>query len=188
MSPQPVEPEAERLLKHYGTAAAVHAGGRSLRDHLIGTFNLLKEWGNDRDVCLAGLFHSIYGTEVYTLQSAQLSERDTIRGAIGARAEELAYYFCVCDRNNMLSNVDQADAFSFHDRVADRQVPLDCGTLTALVEIAFANSLEQLPYHPGLQKSGEVEWAKQWARCTAFLSTGAREALQRRMTAASTAA
>lgn len=70
-------PDVERLLESYGTAAAPHTG-RSLRDHLIGTFDLLEAWGNDRDVCLAGLFHSIYGTEVYTHASADLAERSTI--------------------------------------------------------------------------------------------------------------
>src|SRR3989442_3975263 len=126
-----MNPDLERLLDNYGTAAAPHTG-RSLRDHLIGTFELLKAWGNDQDVCFAGLFHSIYGTEVYTHPSAELGERDTIRRTIGDRAEELAYLFCACDRRHMLSNVDRADAFMLHDRFTNREVSLDRDTLAAL--------------------------------------------------------
>ena len=135
-----MNPDLERLLDNYGTATASHTG-RTLRDHLIGTFKLLHVWGNHHDVCVAGLFHSIYGTEVYTLSSAGLGERDTIRRAIGERAEELAYLFCACDRRHLLANVDKADGFILRDRSTERDVALDRGALAALVEIAFAKTL-----------------------------------------------
>ena len=173
--------DLERLLDSYGTAAAPHTG-RSLRDHLIGTFELLKAWGNDHDVCFAGLFHSIYGTEVYIHRSAELGDRDTIRRAIGDHAEELAYLFCACDRRSMLSNVDRADAFMLQDRFTNQEVCLDRGTLAALVEIAFANELEQLPDDADLTSSSYIEWRRRWTHCVPFLSIPAREALQTRLT------
>ena len=175
-----MSPDLERLLENYGTAAAPHTG-RSLRDHLIGTFNLLKAWGNDQDVCLAGLFHSIYGTEVYTRTSADLAERGTIRRAIGSRAEELAYLFCACDRRHLLSNVEKRDAFELHDRFTDRSVSLDGGTLAALVEIALANELEQLPDSTDLGSPRHALWRDRWTQCIPFLSVGARKGLQTRL-------
>ena len=36
-------------------------------EHLIGVYNILKEINQDEDVCLAGLFHSIYGTDSFKL-------------------------------------------------------------------------------------------------------------------------
>lgn len=177
-----MSPDVERLLENYGTAAAPHTG-RSLRDHLIGTFDLLNAWGNARDVCLAGLFHSIYGTEVYTHASADLAERNTIREAIGSRAEELAYLFCACDRRHLLSNVERGDALVLHDRLTNGTVSLDRGTLAALVEIAFANELEQLPDNLDLRSPRYAPWLDRWTRCIPFLSIGAHEALQTRLDA-----
>src|SRR5262245_18723471 len=138
MSSEPVNQDLDLLLEHYGTATAPHIGG-SLRDHLIGTFELLKSWGNDEAVCLAGLFHSIYGTEIYTRESAPLGERDAIRRAIGDRAEELAYLFCVCDRDHLMSNVHQAEPFTIRDRLNNRELSLDRDLLAALLEISLAN-------------------------------------------------
>ena len=182
MSSAPVNPDAELLLEHYGTAAAPHIG-RSLRDHLIGTFELLRSWGNDQDVCLAGLFHSIYGTEIYTRQSAPLGERDAIRRAIGDRAEELAYLFCACNRDHLMSNVDQAEPFMILDRFTDREVSLDRASLAALLEISLANDLQQMPRDADLGSPRGLEWRKRWARRAAFVSLAARKTLEERILA-----
>jgi hypothetical protein len=179
MSSAPVNPDAELLLEHYGTAAAPHIDG-SLRDHLIGTFNLLRSWGNDQDVCLAGLFHSIYGTEIYTRQSAPLGERDAIRSAIGDRAEALAYLFCACDRDHLMSNVGQADPFTIRDRFTGGQESLDRESLAALLEISLANDLEQMPADADLLSPRGLMWTKRWASRAAFLSVAARKALRER--------
>jgi hypothetical protein len=176
----PLNPDLERLLDNYGTAAAAHTG-RSLRDHLIGTLDLLQAWGDDQDICLAGLFHSIYGTQVYARASADLGERNTIRRTIGTRAEELAYLFCACDRRHMLSNVERAGAFVLHDRFTSRDVSLDRGTLAALVEIAFANELEQVPAEADLGSPRYREWRGRWTQCIPFLTIPARDALQARL-------
>ena len=39
--------------------------GRPFREHLIGTHDLLDQWQNSENVCLAGLFHSVYGTKTF---------------------------------------------------------------------------------------------------------------------------
>lgn len=33
--------------------------GRMLRDHLVSTYVLLKQWGNPDFVCKAGMFHAL---------------------------------------------------------------------------------------------------------------------------------
>ena len=50
------------LLLELNTDDSQHSGG-ALIDHLRGTHDFLHEWGNEQAVCLAGLFHSIYGTQ-----------------------------------------------------------------------------------------------------------------------------
>ena len=43
--------------------------GRTLFDHLKGVHDLLRDWDNEHHVCMAGLFHSIYGTNTFKHQS-----------------------------------------------------------------------------------------------------------------------
>ena len=42
---------------------------------------------------MGGLFHSIYGTQYYKVQSADLADRKRIAEVIGPQAEELAFLF-----------------------------------------------------------------------------------------------
>ena len=48
-------------LKEIGCAEQKHSG-RSLLHHLVGVSKLLSERGASDTLCIAGLFHSIYGT------------------------------------------------------------------------------------------------------------------------------
>jgi uncharacterized protein (TIGR02466 family) len=61
-------------------------------EHLIGVYNILKEINQDEDVCLAGLFHSIYGTDSFKLDLN--IKRDEIKKLIGNYSEELVFDFC----------------------------------------------------------------------------------------------
>jgi len=90
-----ISPEMKAVLQW--TTKTQHSG-RTLYDHLLGTYHLLREWGCDRDVCLAGLFHSIYGTEVFRHPTVHLNNREMITRIIGHKAEYLAYRFCVTKR------------------------------------------------------------------------------------------
>ena len=70
--------------------------GRNLGTHLWGVYNLLKKENNTEDVCLAGLFHSIYGTNKF--KTVCETNRNTIKNLIGEKAEFLVWVFC----NSML--------------------------------------------------------------------------------------
>jgi len=67
-------------------------GTRKLSDHLLGVYKLLEDEGAPQEVCDAGLFHSIYGTEIYKHKT--LTSRDIVRSLIGDEAENLAHMFC----------------------------------------------------------------------------------------------
>src|SRR5207253_1498525 len=73
--------------------------------HLLGVYTDLKEWGCPEHVVLAGLFHSIYGTEAFQGFSLPLSKRDEVRGLIGERAERLAYLNCALTRETLDASV-----------------------------------------------------------------------------------
>ena len=61
-------------------------------NHCFGVFNILKEIGASDDICLAGLYHSAYGTDSYN-HNINIS-RKTLKDIIGNCAEELVFEFC----------------------------------------------------------------------------------------------
>ncbi|KAK4945989.1 hypothetical protein LTR10_014791 [Elasticomyces elasticus] len=66
---------------------------KTFYQHLLNVYTYLKEHGAPEEVCDAGLFHSIYGTELYEFQDNRIT-RDVVRGFIGNYAEELVHVFC----------------------------------------------------------------------------------------------
>lgn len=88
---------ARQFLYNLGTAAVRH-GDRTLDAHLVGTHLLLDAQGEREAVCLAGLFHSIYATNIFTtatLKADNQGDRDMVADYIGREAEALAYMFCM---------------------------------------------------------------------------------------------
>ena len=79
-------------------AALAHNGEESFDDHLVGVQSVLRAWGAPEHITDAALFHSIYGTEGFQGFSLPLSQRKDIADLIGARAERLAWIFCMVDR------------------------------------------------------------------------------------------
>jgi hypothetical protein len=138
-------PDVSNLLDRLGTRRKPHEGGRTLREHLEGTYGRLIRWGNAEPVCLGGLFHSIYGTEFYPHPSASLDDRPTIRACIGEEAERFAYLYSFGDRARLLANIGKPDAYAVLDRCADVEIPIDRSTFCALMEIEFANVLDLAP-------------------------------------------
>ena len=129
------------LLKEFNTDENPHTN-RTLSNHLIGTYDILEKWNNTKEICLAGLFHSIYGTMVYRISSADLSKRKYIEIIIGKRAEELVYLFCVTDRREYF-NLIEKNHIILKDHVHNKEIHISKNDLDALIEIEFANTLEQ---------------------------------------------
>jgi hypothetical protein len=128
------------LLRASGAHACSHSG-RTLMDHLAGTYQMLKSWQAPEDVCLAGLFHSVYGTNAFHRQSLAFTERHKVRSLIGAEAEELAWIFCSVERPQaFLDCVHGSQLLSRHDQA---QIHCTPDTLSKLLEIECANLIEQ---------------------------------------------
>ena len=71
---------------------------KSYLAHLIAVYRDLESLGCAEDVCRAGMFHSIYGTEKFQGFTLPLERRGEVRELIGERAERLAYLNCAMDR------------------------------------------------------------------------------------------
>ncbi len=134
------------LLERYHTDVTPHSG-RHLIDHLSGVYRLLAAWRNPPDVCVAGLFHSIYGTNIFDVQSAPFSDRVVIRDAIGEKAERLAFLFCVSERPVAFLQAAAERNYVLNDIVHREPVTITAAELAALIEIEVANFVES-PENP----------------------------------------
>ena len=126
------------LLIDLNTDSLSHSQG-TLIDHLQKTYELLKQWNNPDYVCLSGLFHSIYGTQIYKKQTLGLEKRNIIKNAIGIEAEYLVYLFCIMDRGYFYNNLGFNQLRSSHNET----YTISEKTKRNLCEILVANELEQ---------------------------------------------
>ena len=98
---------------------------KSYLAHLIAVFRFLESQGCPEDVCRAGMFHSIYGTEKFQGFTLPLERRGEVRALIGDRAEWLAYLNCAMDRASFDRVLDQvAEPYRIIDRITGEEVPL----------------------------------------------------------------
>jgi len=97
-------------------------------EHLYNTAIILEKNKFERDVYIAGLFHSIYGTEYYTYEGLKPS-RDDIKKQIGEYSEFLVNEFCNL-KGRFLSLMQNTK--NYNDKV-----------LSDLLKIEWANLCEQ---------------------------------------------
>ncbi|HQU42164.1 MAG TPA: hypothetical protein PK867_05105, partial [Pirellulales bacterium] len=114
--------------------------------HLIGVYRDLESWGCDDELCRAGLFHSIYGTERFQRFSLPLARRGEIHDLIGPRAERLAFLNCLMDR----ASFDRAaygagESYRIVDRVTGEGIDLSRAEFDDLCRVHLCDWLEQVP-------------------------------------------
>ena len=68
--------------------------------HLYNTFRILKNLNQSEDVCLAGLYHSVYDTDFFKA-NLNLNEKDVIN-KIGKYSDFLVKVFCSLDRDELI--------------------------------------------------------------------------------------
>ena len=136
-----IEKVHEDFLARYG-AKEIACRGRTLYDHLRGTHDLLRDWGNPRHVCLGGLFHGFYGSATLR-QQRNLEQRPTVRALIGKDAETLVYLFCVIDRPKVMLDAQAYFTRHLFDHNCHHMVSVPKKLRDDLVEIEAANLLEQ---------------------------------------------
>jgi SM-20-related protein len=64
---------------------------KSLFKHLVNVYDKLRSWKCNEDICFAGLFHSIYGNNIFTTEVEK--DRDIIKKLIGDTSENLVYLY-----------------------------------------------------------------------------------------------
>jgi hypothetical protein len=114
--------------------------------HLIGVYHYMKRHGCSEEVCRAGLFHSIYGTELFQGFKLPLDRRPEVRRLIGERAEKLAYLNCAMDRASFDRCLPQTTGpYRFRDRITGDGVELERADYDDLCRVHLFDFLEQVP-------------------------------------------
>src|SRR6266536_1789615 len=133
------------FLVSLGTDAVAHSN-KSFLAHLIGVYNDMRTAGCTEEVCRAGMFHSIYGTELFRKFQLPLERRPEVCALIGERAERLAYLNCVMDRASLDESVARGEApHRVVDRVTGEEVLLSANDFDDLCRIHLYDWLEQVP-------------------------------------------
>lgn len=128
-----------------GTDEVPHSGNNFLA-HLIGVHRLMQAKGCTEEVCRAGLFHSIYGTQLFQDFTLPVDRRADVRALIGERAERLAYCNCAMDRPTVDAILDQRDEpYRFRDRLTGETIELSRADFDDLCRIHLYDWLEQAP-------------------------------------------
>ncbi|MEM9388548.1 MAG: DUF6817 domain-containing protein [Pseudomonadota bacterium] len=172
-----IDPRYLAVLNRYGTDTNPHTKG-SLLSHLAGTYRLLQQWGNPQHVALAGLFHSIYGTQYYKVSSTGLSDREAIAAEIGKEAESLAHLFCATDRLGLFFELDKDSPHLWH-MSEQRLLAVEPETVQELAEIEVANRVEQHSAAAVLAKDHVSHLRQMLERGRDYLTTGATESFER---------
>lgn len=126
-----------------GVDKVPHSKTRFL-SHLIGVYTDLKEWGCPEHLALAGLFHSIYGTQAFQGFSLPLDRRSEVQELIGERAERLAYINCALTRESLDTSVATGGPPHLWDRFEDRPLEVSDQEFTDLITLHLCDRLEQV--------------------------------------------
>jgi hypothetical protein len=163
-------------LKDLGVGEFAHLNG-DLESHLLGTYELLLEWGNPEHVCDAGLYHAVYGTQPLKKlgiphKEYSPSDRPGIREIIGEESEQLVYLYGACDRDYLYPQIGLPGTL-YRDRFTGEKSELPHETLADLLEITMANELEICISGPLLKEKHRVNCIDLFDRFKGLVSVNA---------------
>ncbi|MDQ6818883.1 MAG: aspartyl/asparaginyl beta-hydroxylase domain-containing protein [Actinomycetota bacterium] len=141
------------FLRHEGADARDHAGERTLIDHLIGTYEVLRRWEQPAAIAHAALIHSVYGTDVYARPLLPLSRRPELIALAGEEVERLAYLFSVTPRGPLFAGTHawlrDLPRRSVGEPGAASDPPASRDESDALIVLHMANLAEQTQARDG---------------------------------------
>ena len=169
----------QRLLA-LGAGEFAHVSG-SLAAHLHGTEALLRRWGAREALCLAGLYHAVYGTDGIVGSLASVGARIRIAELIGDEAERIAYLYGACARDAFHPRIGAPDELRFADRFAGTEYPIDADQLRDFCELSVANELELAFGSSPFRAKHRASLRDLFERMSPHLSEAARTAYRQRL-------
>jgi aspartate beta-hydroxylase len=132
------------LLRAEGAAAIPHAGGRTLLEHLVGTYAIARRWHQPRWLAHAALIHSVYGTEAFRTQLLPPARRAELAAVAGVQAERTAHLFAVTPRGPLLAGTHRWSRGLMGGEARDERGELPTADqLDAVLVLHIANLAEQ---------------------------------------------
>ena len=113
--------------------------------HLVSLYRLMEAEGCSDEVCRAGMFHSIYGTELFQRFSLPQSQRGEVRKLIGDRPERIAFANCLMDRSTFDALLDSEGPYHLRNRETGETIELSRDEYDDLVRVHLCDWLEQVP-------------------------------------------
>jgi len=136
--------ELTNFLRDIGAEHVKHSDKGYLA-HAIGVYNDLKKWGCDEDLARVGIFHSIYGTELFQGFTLPLERRDEVRKLIGERAEWISYLNCAMDRTHFDAQIAQKTGpYRIRDRFTKKEIEVVDKDFEDLCTVHLCDWLEQV--------------------------------------------
>ena len=131
-------------LKEIGADNVDHSGKGYLA-HAIGVYADLKEWGWNEELARAGLFHSIYGTQLFQGFTLPLEKRKEICELIGKQAELIAYLNCAIDRPHFDEEILKNEGtYQILDRFSNTLMDVSNENFNLLCTLHLCDWLEQV--------------------------------------------
>lgn len=126
-----------------GTNEVAHPSNSDFLSHLIGVYHWLAQWGCPEQVMLAGLFHSVYGTQAFQEFALPVSRREEIQVLIGESAERLVYAYCAMTYQSLGESLRGSGAPRLWDRFEDYRLDMTEQEFTQLLWVKLADIMEQ---------------------------------------------
>jgi hypothetical protein len=118
---------------------------KSYLAHVIAVYKFMESEGCSEELCRAGMFHSVYGTQRFQDFALPLERRPEVRALIGERAERLAYLNCAMDRPTVDRIITQKQGpHCIRDRITGEAVELSTDDFDDLCRIHLYDFLEQI--------------------------------------------
>lgn len=169
----------ERLYAFLCTKGANTADfhNRSILQHFIGTYSVLREWNNNIDVCNAGLCHGIYLNEFFKDHDATNFNRSTLQMEIGNEAEEMAYIYCFIDRRKFVNDLGKNLDKKYFDSYSGKEISINLTQKKNITELIWANAFEQF-YVSGLETDVRSQYLRIFEGSKQYASQMARQAFR----------
>ena len=156
--------ELTRYFQDIGADEIKHSSKGYLA-HAIGLYNDLKDRGWNEELARIGLFHSIYGTQLFQGFTLPVEKRDEIRELIGEQAELVSYLNCAIDRPHFDEEILKPEGpYQVLDRFTSELMDVSDENFNLLCTLHLCDWLEQVG------RSGAWDY-----RRTAFRNLAERE-------------
>jgi hypothetical protein len=166
-----IDPARVRL-HALGADVFAHVNG-TLERHLHRTERLLRCFRSREAVCVAGLYHAVYGTAGIRGHLVDPMARDGVVAMIGAEAEGLAYLYGACERASFHPRIGTPLQRMFVDRFSGSQYPVAESQLRDLCEITLANEIELALGNDAFRTRHAVDLMQLFARMRGLVSDAA---------------